>query len=170
MLLTDASLELPQLPEGPFDGREIFESTVRQALEAAARHNWREIVLCDPDFSDWPLGDRTTLASLEAWSRSGRTFTLLAQRFDVFERAHARFVQWRRTWSHIIECQVCNAAGAPAVPSGIWTPSWFMQRIDTERSRGVCSRDAERRAALREVINECLRQGRPGFPASTLGL
>lgn len=161
---------LPELPEGAFDGREAFEANVRLALDVAAQHNWREIVLCDPGFGDWPLGDRSTLAALEAWSRSGRNFTLLAQRFDVFDRVHARFVEWRRTWSHIVDCRVCNAAGAPAVPSAIWTPSWFLHRIDAERSRGVCSRDPERRAALRELIDECLRQGRPGFPASTLGL
>lgn len=161
---------LLELPLGPFDGREAFEAHLRRALDAAARENWREIVLSDPSFADWPLGERATLAALQAWSRSGRSFTLLAQRFDVFERSHARFVEWRRTWSHIIECRVCHGAGAPVVPSAIWTPSWFMQRIDPERSRGVCSHDPERRAALREQIDECLRQGRPGFPASTLGL
>lgn len=165
--MPEASLALPV---GPFDGREAFEAHFRRALDAAARENWRELVLSDPTFADWPLGERSTLAALQAWSRSGRSFVLLAQRFDVFERSHARFVQWRRTWSHIVDCRVCNAAGAPAVPSAIWTPSWFMQRIDPERSRGVASCDPERRAALREHIAECLRQGRPGFPASTLGL
>ncbi len=166
----DTAPDVPVLPEGAFDGREAFESTIRLAVAAAAQHNWREIVFSDPTFADWPLGERATLQALQAWSRSGRRFVLLAQSFDVFERAHARFVQWRQTWSHIVECRVCNVAGAPAVPSAIWTPSWFMHRIDPERGRGVCGIDPERRAGLRELIDECVRQGRPGFPASTLGL
>ncbi|AMM23296.1 hypothetical protein [Variovorax sp. PAMC 28711] len=166
----DALPDLAALPDGAFDGPKAFDTNLRIALAAAAHHNWREIVLSDPAFTDWPLGERATLEALQAWSRSGRSFILLAQRFDVFERGHARFVQWRQTWSHIVECRVCNAAGAPPVPSAIWTPSWFMHRVDPERGRGVCGRDPERRAALRERIDECIRQGRPGFPASTLGL
>ncbi len=39
---------------------------------------------------------------------------LLAQRFDVFAREHARFVHWRRMWSHIIDCRACAAAGPAA--------------------------------------------------------
>ncbi len=164
---SDAPIDLP---EGAFDGREAFEAGLRLALAAAARNDWREIVLSDPDFADWPLGERSTLAALQAWSRRGRRFVLLAQRFHVFEGAHARFVDWRRTWSHIVDCRACDAAGSLAVPSAIWTPSWFLHRIDVEGGRGVCGRDPVRRAALRERIDECLRQGRPGFPASTLGL
>ena len=160
----------PQLPEGGFDGRDAFESHLRRALEAAAAQGWREITLSDSCFDDWPLGDRSTVAALNAWSATGRSCVVLAKNFDVFERRHARFVQWRQTWSHIVECRVCNAAGAPAVPSAIWTPTWFLQRIDTDRGRGVCGGDRERRGALRELLDECLRQSTPGFPASTLGL
>ena len=164
------SPKLPPLPEGVFDGREAFESSLRLALDAAAAQGWREIVLSDPDFSDWPLGDRSTVAALQAWSATGRSCVVLAKNFDVFARHHARFVQWRQTWSHIIECRICNAASAPAVPSAIWTPTWFLQRIGIDKGRGVCGRDRERRGGLRELLDECLRQGRPGFPASTLGL
>ncbi|WP_435503379.1 hypothetical protein [Variovorax sp. RHLX14] len=45
-----------------------------------------------------------------------------------------------------------------------------MHRVDLERSRGVSGSDPERRRALREQIDECLRRGRPAFPATMLGL
>jgi len=84
------------LPEGAFDGRRAFHDHLQAALGAAARLNWREIVLSDADFVDWPLGERATVEALQAWSAAGRSMVLLAQRFDVFAREHARFVHWRR--------------------------------------------------------------------------
>jgi hypothetical protein len=158
------------LPQGAFDGRLAFREHLQSALAAAARQNWREIVLSDPHFDDWPLGERAIVDALQAWAAAGRSFVLLAQRFDVFEREHARFVTWRRMWSHIIECRACNGPGLPEVPSAIWTPSWFLHRIDIDHGRGVCGREPEGRRALRERLDECLRHARPGFPASTLGL
>ena len=158
------------LPEGPFDGRRAFHVLLHAALEAAAREGWRQIVLSDPTFADWPLGERATAAALQAWASSGRGLVMLAGDFGVFEREHARFVQWRRTWSHIVECRACHGAGVPAVPSAIWTPGWVLHRVDVERSRGTSGSDAQQRRAVRERIDECLRRSRPAFPAFTLGL
>jgi len=161
---------LPALPAGGFDGRQAFHAHLGAALAAAARLQWREIVFCDPDFLDWPLGERATVDALQAWAAGGRQLLLLAQRFDVFDREHARFVQWRRMWSHIVEARACNGPGLPQVPSGIWTPAWFLHRIDIEHGRGVCGTAPEDRRAMRERIDECLRHARAVFPASTLGL
>ncbi|MGJ7530972.1 hypothetical protein [Variovorax sp. GB1P17] len=158
------------LIEGRFDGREAFDAILRRALSAAAQQGWKEIVFSDPDFADWPLGERASIEALQAWSASGRRFMLLAQRFDILERGHARFVPWRRMWDHIIECRATGKAAGAEVPSAIWTPSWFVHRIDPERSRGVSGSDPAARRALREAIDECWRRGRPAFPASTLGL
>ncbi|MDM0036175.1 hypothetical protein QTI33_28840 [Variovorax sp. J22P271] len=158
------------LPEGAFDGRRAFHDHLHAALGAAARQNWREIVLSDPDFSDWPLGERKTVEALQAWSAAGRSMVLLAQRFDVFAREHARFVHWRRMWSHIVDARACQGAGLPPVPSAIWAPGWFLHRIDLEHPRGTCGRAPEGRRAVRERIDECLRHARPTFAASTLGL
>lgn len=158
------------LPEGPFDGRQAFHAHLKTAMAQAARQNWREIVFSDPDFADWPLGERADIEALQAWAASGRQLVLLAQHFRVFEREHARFVRWRQSWSHIIDARACNGPGLPPVPSAIWTPTWCLHRIDRDHDRGVCSAEPERRRALREAIDECLRHGRPAFPASTLGL
>jgi len=160
----------PLLSEGRFDGREAFDAILRKALAAAAREGWKEIVFSDADFADWPLGERASIEALQAWSASGRRLVLLAQRFDILERGHARFVPWRRMWDHIIECRATGKAAGSEVPSAIWTPTWFVHRIDPERSRGVSGTDAPARRALRESIDECWRIARPAFPASTLGL
>ncbi|AGU50627.1 hypothetical protein VAPA_1c35430 [Variovorax paradoxus B4] len=161
----------PSLPEGRFDGREAFAGIVRAALSSAARQGWRELVFSDPDFADWPLGERASIEALQAWSATGRRFMLLAQRFDVVERSHARFVPWRRMWDHIIECRtVRTEAGSAAVPSAIWTPEWFVHRTDPERSRGLCGFAPRARRELRETMDESWRTGRPAFPASASGL
>ncbi|WP_447776248.1 hypothetical protein [Variovorax boronicumulans] len=162
---------IPVLIEGRFDGREAFADLIRTALSAAAHQGWNEIVFSDPDFADWPLGERASIEALQAWSASGRRLLLLARRFDLVERGHARFVTWRRTWDHIVECRAAGRTGAAEeVPSALWTPTWCLHRIDPERSRGVCSSEARARRDLRESFDECWRQGRPAFAASTLGL
>src|SRR5699024_4802330 len=116
----------PSLPEGAFDGRRAFVAHVHAAFTAAARQNWREIGGSAVGFAAWPLGERALSEALQAWCAAGRSFVMLAQRFDFFEREHARFVTWRRMWSHIIDCRACNGPGLPPVPSAIWTPAWFM--------------------------------------------
>lgn len=169
--MEDASDTAPApLPEGAFSGREAFQDAVRRALAAAAREGWRELILSDASFEDWPLGERATIASLQAWSASGRRCILLARRWDAAIRRHARFVEWRRTWSHIVEARACPAADPLELPSAIWTPTWVLQRHDVERSRGVAGSEPQRRLLLRESLNEWLGRSTPSFPAHTLGL
>ena len=158
------------LPSGRFEGREAFRDLVRAALATAAREGWREIILSDASFEDWPLGERAVADSLQAWSRTGRRMVLLAKRYDLVVRQHARFVQWRGKWSHIITATACPSADALDLPSAIWSPAWVLERRDLERSTGYCGSEPERRVALRESLNEWLQKATPAFPASTLGL
>lgn len=158
------------LPEGRFEGREDFRRLVRDAFAAAAREGWRELILSDASFEDWPLGERAVVESLQAWSASGRRMVLLARRYDAVLRQHARFVQWRGRWSHIIEARACPAADALDIPCAIWTPQWVLERREPERSIGYCGSEPERRVALRETIEEWLQKSTPSFPATTLGL
>ncbi|HUR90820.1 MAG TPA: hypothetical protein VMZ74_17180 [Ramlibacter sp.] len=157
------------LPTGPFSGIEEFRQLVRNALAAAARENWREIILSDQGFVDWPLGERAVAESLAAWSQSGRKCILLARRWDQIGR-HARFVTWRSTWSHIIDARACPSADPLELPSAIWTPTWAMQRRDLDNSRGYMGTEADRRLTLRENLNEWLSKSTPSFPSSTSGL
>jgi hypothetical protein len=159
-----------RLPDGRFEGREDFRQLVRDALAAAAREGWRELILSDASFEDWPLGERSVVDALQAWSQTGRRMVLLARRYDTVLRQHARFVQWRGRWSHIIEARACPAADPLDLPSAIWTPHWVLERREPERSIGYCGGEPERRVALREVLQEWLQKSTPSFPATMLGL
>ena len=158
------------LPSGRFAGRMAFQQLVRDALACAARNGWREIILCDADFHDWPLGERAVVESLREWSATGRRCTLLARRYEEVVRRHARFVTWRQTWTHIIEARACASADPLELPSAIWSPGWAMQRLDAERCNGVSGSEPERRLLLRESLQEWLAKSSPSFPSSTLGL
>jgi hypothetical protein len=164
------SPDLPALPEGRLEGHALFTDLVRQALATAAVEGWSHIVLCDADFADWPLGEREVVASLHAWSARGRTLHLMARDFRDLRERHPRFVQWRVTWSHLIEAHACPHAVQGDLPSALWSPGWTMERLDPARGTLVASHDAARRVALREQLNLWWQKGTPAFPASTLGL
>lgn len=165
----DAAMD-SALPSGRFAGRIAFQQLVRDALACAAREGWPEIILCDADFHDWPLGERAVAESLRQWSATGRRITLLARRYDEVTRRHARFVMWRQRWSHIIEARACPSADPLELPSAIWSPGWVMQRLDPERCNGISGSEPERRLLLREGLQEWLAKSSVSFPASTLGL
>jgi hypothetical protein len=158
------------LPHGRFDGRGAFTQMVRDALACAAAEGWRELILADASFADWPLGERAVAESLQAWSASGRRCILLARRYDDVLRLHARFVGWRQTWSHIVEARGYPSADALEVPSVIWSPAWVMRRLDVERCHGVAGMEPERRVAVRELIDGWLHKSAPAFASTTLGL
>jgi len=169
---TTDPLTVPESPllEGAFSGPTEFAQLVREALACAAREGWSEMVWSDATFEDWPLREKAVVESLQAWARSGRKLVLLAKNYDSILRYHARFVSWRNTWSHLIECRVCRGVDTSEFPSALWSPHWVMRRLDLVRSTGIAGREAQRRVFLQEELNECKRQSIPGFPATTLGL
>ena len=158
------------LPSGRFAGREAFAQMLRDAFACAAQQGWREIVISDATFEDWPLKERAVVESLRAWSTSGRRFVMLAGSYDLLLRQQPRFVTWRKTWGHIVEARLCRNIDAADFPSLFWSPAWAMRRLDLLRSAGVCSDLPERRVHIRETLDELLLGSSPGFPASTLGL
>lgn len=158
------------LPQGRLNGRSVFVQAVRDALQTAAREGWKELILCDAHYADWPLGERAVVESLQAWARSGRRFTMLATDYSGLPRLHPRFVTWRQTWDHIIECRSCRCSDVLAFPSALWSPAWVLQRLDIERDVLVCDSAAPRRVDLRQVLDEWRRDSTPAFPASVLGL
>ena len=158
------------LLEGRFEGPAEFSTLIRCALATAALQGWRSIVISDSTFGDWPLGERGVAQSLHDWASSGRKLTMLAKHYDEVVRRHSRFVTWRRTWSHIIECRANAAVSLDDMPSAFWSPAWACQRLDLNRSTGIAGFEAARRVALRERLDECLRHSTPAFAATTLGL
>ncbi|MDO9403456.1 MAG: hypothetical protein Q7T87_05460 [Polaromonas sp.] len=158
------------LPEGRFAGPSEFAALIRTGFAAAAREGWRDIIISDATFEDWPLGERAVAESLHAWSRSGRRLTMLAANYDAVVRRHARFVTWRRTWAHIVDCRGNSALAASDFPSAFWSPAWVFHRLDLDRSTGMSGAEPARRVRLKEQLSECLLKSSPAFPATTLGI
>ena len=168
--LTTAPVHLPPLPLGRQEGRVAFARLVLDTLESASRHQWKEWWWSDPDFDDWPLGDRAAVDALNRWAGRGRRLHLLARDYRSMRQLHARFVSWRVKWDHIIEIKACPSASEEDFPSAIWTPDWCLERIDKVHSVVVCSDSPQRRTLLRHDLQEWWSKGSPAFSASTLGL
>ena len=158
------------LLEGRFEGRSEFGDLVRDAFGQAAAQGWREMIWCDTDFDDWPLGERSVVSALQAWAHTGRKLTMLAKKYDPIIRRHARFVAWRQTFSHLVECRVTGGGAADVLPSALWSPGWVFERLDVERCSGFAGSETIRRVALKERLQERLLKSAPGFAATTLGL
>jgi hypothetical protein len=153
-----------------FSGRREFQAALLGMFERAAKESWIEIVVSDPDFSDWPLGERAMIQLLNDWAGRGRRLVMLAGRYDQVINRHARFVDWRRTWDHIIECRQARSGDPAAIPSALWGQRAMLQRNDIDNCVGICSDNPERRLRLRQDLDEWLAESRPAFPASTTGL
>lgn len=156
--------------KGAFSGPTAFAQTVRAALACAAQDGWQTMVWSDASFEEWPLGERAVTESLQAWAGSGRHLVMLAHSYSSVLRYQPRFVMWRKTWDHIIDCRVCKTIDASEMPSALWSPHWAMRRLDLVRSTGVADLEPARRLLLKEELDECRRQSAPGFSATTLGL
>lgn len=156
--------------KGTFSGPTAFAQMVRAALARAAHEGWQAMVWSDASFEEWPLGERAVTESLQAWAGSGRQLVMLAHNYNSVLRYQPRFVSWRRTWDHIIDCRVCKTIDASEMPSALWSPHWAMRRLDLVRSTGVADLEPARRVLLKQELDECRRQSVPGFSATTLGL
>jgi hypothetical protein len=160
----------PALLEGAFSGRTDFQQLIRSAIAQAAAEGWHEMVWFDMNYADWPLGERSVKASLQAWSQTGRKLTIVAKRFDTLAATHHRFVAWRKQWSHIIEARAVSSASDEEFPSLILGDNWTMQRLQPALCKGVASYEPKRRVDLRELAHEWLLISSPSFPSTTLGL
>ena len=158
------------LPASPLEGREAFRQCVRDALHIACTASWSPLIVCDLDFADWPLGEREVVERLHDWSRSGHRWIMLAGRYDLIERQHPLFADWRRRWGDRIECRVLATNEAANMPSLLWSPHWSMLRVQRARCRAVCGPEPSRGAELRELFEAFVTRSAPGFPVTTLGL
>ena len=157
--------------QGRFEGRVAFDNQVLHFLQQAVDERWPELIVADPDFADWPWGTAAAVELLHRWARHGRQMTVLAWRFDALPRRHPRWVQWRTTWDHKLQCRQYQARDVSQVPSVLWSPDWAVQRLDTERCTGVASADRRAIVQLDEALQEWIRhKSTPAFPASVLGL
>ena len=151
--------------------RSEFHAGLRAAFADAAAQGCREIWLCDADFSDWPLNQPALIEHLTQWAKPYRKLTLIAQSFDEFPRRHARWVAWRRTWSHMVECRANVELEAGKMPTMLLAPGLVTVRlVDPERYRGSVSRVPADAIHARELIDAVLQRSEEAFPATSLGL
>lgn len=153
------------------DSRSGFQAALRGAFEAAATQGCREIWCVDRNFADWPLGERDVVDWLTQWAAAHRRLVLLAAHFDDVPRRHARWVQWRRQWAHVVTCRQVHEDDAKDMPCLLLAPGLVAVRLhSTEHYRGGVSREAAEWTRLRELVDDLDQRGNDSFPATTLGL
>ena len=156
---------------GLIASRGEFHAALQQAFEAAATLGCRELCLCDPDFADWPLGERKVVEQLGRWAGSQRRLTLLASTFDELVRRHPRWVEWRRQWAHVVHCRSNAVLEAGRMPTLLIAPGLCSVRLsDAAHHRGRWSREAADEVHCRELYDAVLQHSQETFPVTTTGL
>lgn len=158
-------------PERAISTRADFHDAVRSAFDEAATHGCREIWLADTDFSDWPLGEKAVVESLTRWAQSHRRLLLVAQNYDEFARRHARWVEWRRAWSHVVVCRAVADLEPGQMPTALLCLGRRgIRLVDPVRYRGITATDAVSLAAIGEQIDAMAQRSEDAFPVTMLGL
>jgi hypothetical protein len=151
--------------------RNEFLDALRFSFEEVASKGSREIWLCDDDFSDWPLGERAVVDQLQRWALSSRKLTLMARSFDEVSRRHARWVEWRRNWSHIVSCRTNTELGLGEFPTLFVAYGTVTVRLsDTAHHRGRLSHEKADEQRCKELLDAVLQRSEEAFPATTTGL
>jgi hypothetical protein len=124
--------------------RSEFHEALRTAFDRVAAQGCREIWLCDPD---------------------------LAQHYDEIVRKHPRWVNWRRQWSHVVECRAFEEVESGAMPSMFLAPGVVTVRLfDPENYRASVSTEVADAVRAKEALDVVLQRSSEAFAATTLGL
>lgn len=159
------------LPTGHLAGGFIsHQAMLRQVFALAEQRNWQKLVICDPNFEAWPLGEAQVVAHLNAWSGRGKELVMLAHRFDWVQSRCARFVNWRNTWSHIVSCCTVATTDREVTQGLIWTPEWALKLQDQESFAAISSENPRFRAEMASTLHNLQQRSRPGFAVNILGL
>lgn len=151
--------------------RSEFHNAVRDALAEVASVGCRELLLCDANFADWPLGERALIEHLAMWASSHRRLTLLAGDFSELARRHPRWVEWRQNWSHVVHCRTNTELETGQMPTILLAPGLLSVRLsDAIHHRGQRSHEAAEGLRCRELFDAVLQRSEEAFPASTTGL
>lgn len=151
--------------------RSAFEQAATALLCELPQIKPRDLLLVDADFSPWPLADPAVLDSLTQWIRlPGRRLRLLGSRFDVVQRDQSRFAQWRRSFSHAIECFSPTEVEPADMPSVLLADATGLELLDRERF--IARRSSERRWLLlqQERTDALLQRSETAWPVTVLGL
>ena len=153
------------------DGRGAFQQAVRDALSWAADVGSPEIVMVDASYEAWPLGERSVAETLARWAGSRRRLTLIGGSFDALVQRAPRFLEWRRSWSHIVSFRTPDDLDPEQVPTWLQIPGLVVVRIhDPLHHRGIVSGRALDQVEAREAIDALSQRSTEAFPVTTLGL
>lgn len=151
--------------------RSEFHEALRAAFDRVATQGCREIWLCDTDFADWPLGEIAVVDSLTRWALAHRKLVVLAQHYDEIVRKHPRWVNFRRQWSHVVECRAIEEVEPGAMPSMFLAPGVVTVRLfDPQNYRASVSTEAADAVRAKEALDVVLQRSNEAFAATTLGL
>jgi len=156
--------------EGAFEGREAFTAALIAAFEHCARQRSLQITCADTDFAGWPLGHPRVLQALTDWVGGTRRITFIAAHYTVFPQRHVRWVNWRRTWSHAVQCLAVHEEVATQVPALFLTDALALRLHDPVRHRGSVYRDLASLARGRDELDALSQRTEEAFPVTTLGL
>ena len=155
----------------PIDSRSEFHQAIREGFAEMARVGCREAWISDEDFADWPLNERAVIESLTLWAMSHRKLVVVARQYDEVVRRHARWAEWRRQWSHVVECRAFQDAEIGQIPTLLLAGDLFAVRlVDAARYRGAMSREAGDLLRFRELIDAVSQRSVESFPPTILGL
>jgi hypothetical protein len=155
---------------GSFEGRAAFEAALLAAFQYCARQRTLQVTCADTDFAAWPLGRTDVLQALGDWVGGTRRLTLIAAHYNVFPQRHTRWVNWRRTWSHAVQCLAVHEELATQVPTLLLTDEVALRLHDPRRHRGAIYRDAADLARCRDLLDALTQRTEEAFPVTTLGL
>jgi hypothetical protein len=166
----DASNDPPVI-----DSRAGFAAALQWGFARAMREGGRSrrILCIDRDFADWPLDAPELHTQLTAWLKRGaqRQLVLLAASFDEMPRRHARFVAWRRHFTHAVFPFAAPEDMAAVLPTLLLDDDGTLVRlIDPVHWRGRVSADERSALPWREQIDAVLQRSEAAFPAQSLGL
>ncbi len=148
-----------------------FQATWRFALAQLVERGCRELYFSDSDYADWPLGERNTIDLLNHWAMSHRKLVVLAAHFDTLQRIHPRWVSWRQTWSHVVQCRQVADADLTSIPSMMLAPGLLSLRVhDPVHFRGRLSFTRPEEVRDVDELDAFLQRSNESFPVTNLGL
>lgn len=163
-----------ELPPPTIDSRAGFIAALLWGFTRATRAGGRSrrIICVDRDFANWPLDAPELHALLTPWLKgTQRKLVLLAASFDEVPRRHARFVAWRRHFTHAVHPFEAPDDLAGALPCLLLDEEGTLVRlIDSVHWRGRASADERTALPWREQIDAVLQRSEAAFPAQSLGL
>ncbi|HEX6361906.1 MAG TPA: hypothetical protein VFZ93_03060 [Albitalea sp.] len=148
-----------------------FEEALREAFDEMAAAGCREAWWLDEDFASWPLNERAVVETLTRWCAPHRRLTVIARGYDEVVRRHPRWVEWRRQWSHVVECRAADETFAAPVPALLLAADRVAVHLaDPGRHRGALTREPADLLRHRECVDAVLQRSVESFGASVLGL